>query len=269
VWLASSEAEWRIQVRVEGTAAIVTGGGSGLGAATARLLARHDARVVVVDVNEELGMAVAHEVGGSFVAADVADDAQFGRAVDAAVSRGPLRVLVNCAGIGGPARTLGRSGEPADLPGFERVIRVNLIGTFNAIRLAAAAIAATQPLDDGTRGSILNTASIAAFDGQIGQASYSASKAGITGMTLPIARDLAVVGIRVNTIAPGLIDTPIYGSGEKAERLKKELGQSVLFPQRLGVAEEFASLAFEVLTNDYLNAEVIRLDGGARLPARS
>jgi NAD(P)-dependent dehydrogenase (short-subunit alcohol dehydrogenase family) len=253
---------------LKGAAAIVTGGASGLGAATARELARRGSWVTLIDVNEEQGRAVADEIGGSFVRADVADEAGVSEAVEAASSSGPLRVLVNCAGIGRPARTVDREGKPAELAAFERVIRVNLIGTFNCTRLAAAAIAKTDPLADGARGTILNTASIAAFDGQIGQASYSASKGGIVGMTLPIARDLAVIGIRVNTIAPGLIDTPIYGVGEAAEARKAGLAANVLFPRRLGTAEEFADLALALITNPYMNGEVVRLDAGARLAAR-
>jgi NAD(P)-dependent dehydrogenase (short-subunit alcohol dehydrogenase family) len=255
-------------MQLENSAAIVTGGASGLGAATARRLADAGARVLVLDLNDELGVALADELGGAFVHADVTDPEQVQQAVDAATELGPLRVLVNCAGIGDPARTIGRDGIALDLARFERIVRINLIGTFNVLRLAAVAISQTEPLAGGERGAIVNTASLAAFDGQIGQASYSASKGGIVGMTLPIARDLSSVGIRVNTIAPGLIDTPIYGEGEKAEEWKAKLGTNVLFPSRLGTAEEFASLAMELVTNTYMNAEVIRLDGGARLPPR-
>jgi NAD(P)-dependent dehydrogenase (short-subunit alcohol dehydrogenase family) len=212
---------------------------------------------------------VAADLEGIFVQADVADEAQVQAAVDAAGRLGPLRVLVNAAGLGPPARTIGRDGTPLDLKKFEFVIRVNLIGTFNCLRLAAAAMAVTEPVDaHGSRGAIVNMASVAAFDGQTGQAAYSASKGGVVGMTLPIARDLAVTGIRVNTIAPGLIDTPIYGSGEKAEAFKAHLGESVLFPRRLGYAEELASMVLELVTNDYVNAETIRVDGGVRLPPK-
>jgi len=253
---------------ITGAAALVTGGASGLGEATARLLAARGARVVVLDLDEERGPAVAEEIGGLFARADVRDEAEVTAAVEAAAGLGPLRVLVNCAGISIPARTIGRDGEYAsahDLGAFQFVVGVNLIGTFNCVRLAATAMARTEPDADGQRGGILNTASVAAFDGQIGQAAYSASKGGIAGMTLPLARDLAVVGIRVNTIAPGLIDTPIYDKAPDPEAFKERLKRDVLFPPRLGTAEEFASLAFELLTNPYMNAEVVRLDGGARL----
>jgi NAD(P)-dependent dehydrogenase (short-subunit alcohol dehydrogenase family) len=182
---------------------------------------------------------------------------------------GPLRALVNSAGLGHPGRTIDRDNQPMDLSKFEFVLRVNLIGTFNMLSRAAGAMASTEPLDeDGQRGSIVNMASVAAFDGQIGQAAYSASKGGIVGMTLPIARDLAVSGIRVNTIAPGLIDTPIYGEGERADAFKAHLGQSVLFPSRLGSGEELASMVMELITNPYMNGEVIRVDGGIRMPPK-
>ena len=251
-----------------GAAALVTGGASGLGEATARLLAARGARVAVLDLDEERGPKVADEIGGLFVRADVRDEADVIAAVDAAAGLGPLRVLVNCAGISIPARTIGRDGEYASAHGldaFQFVIGVNLIGTFNCARLAATAMSRTEPDADGQRGAILNTASVAAFDGQIGQTAYSASKGGIVGLTLPLARDLAVVGIRVNTIAPGLIDTPIYDKAPDPEAFKEQLRRDVLFPPRLGTAEEFASLALELLTNPYMNAEVVRLDGGARL----
>ncbi|HLF40455.1 MAG TPA: SDR family oxidoreductase, partial [Acidimicrobiia bacterium] len=178
--------------------------------------------------------------------------------------------LVNAAGIGKAGRTVDRNGEPHDLDMFELVLRVNLIGAFNCLRLAAAAMAKTEPLGgDGSRGAVVNIASVAAFDGQIGQAAYSASKGGMVGMTLPIARDLASLGIRVNTIAPGLIDTPIYGTGEKSDAFKEALGRSVLFPKRLGTADELASMVAELVTNDYMNGETIRVDGGIRMPPKS
>ena len=255
-------------MKIEGASAIVTGGASGLGAATARLLAERGMKVVVVDLNEALGNAVASETGGVFRKADVADESQVQAAVDAASDMAPLRVLVNCAGLGNAARTVDKNGVPFDLKSFEFVIRVNLIGTFNCLRLAAAAMSKTEPLAEGERGCIINTASVAAFDGQIGQAAYSASKGGVVGMTLPIARDLAAIGVRVNTIAPGLIDTPIYGEGEASEAFKANLGRSVLFPRRLGTSEEFASLALELITNGYMNGETIRIDGGIRMPPR-
>ena len=254
-------------MQLEGVAAIVTGGASGLGAATARELARRGARVVVADIAEDKGKAVADEVSGAFAHVDVTQTADIIAATELAKTLGPVRALVNCAGIGWASRTIGKGGyETAhDLGAFRRVVEVNAIGTFDAIRIVATAMAQTEPLADGERGAILNTASVAAFDGQIGQASYSASKGAIVGMTLPIARDLAVVGVRVNTIAPGLIDTPIYGEGPASQAFKENLKRDVVFPRRLGTAEEFASLAVEVLANSYMNAEVIRLDGGARL----
>jgi NAD(P)-dependent dehydrogenase (short-subunit alcohol dehydrogenase family) len=254
-------------MELNGIAAIVTGGASGLGAATVRELARRGARVVVADIADDKGNAVADEVGGAFAHVDVTQTADIIAATELAKTLGPVRALVNCAGIGWASRTIGKGGyETAhDLGAFRRVVEVNAIGTFDVIRVVATAMAQTEPLADGERGAILNTASVAAFDGQIGQASYSASKGAIVGMTLPIARDLAVVGVRVNTIAPGLIDTPIYGEGPGSEAFKENLKRDVIFPRRLGTAGEFASLAVEVLANSYMNAEVIRLDGGARL----
>ena len=254
---------------LNGTSSIVTGGASGLGEATARLLASRGARVVVLDMNAEKGEAVAKDIGGVFAQADVADTDQVVAAVEAAKEMGPLRSLVTAAGIGMATRTIGRDGsyESAhDLALFERVLRINLVGTFNCVRLAASAMSLTEAVDaDGQKGAIVTVASVAAFDGQIGQVSYSASKGGVVGMTLPIARDLAVAGIRVNCIAPGLIDTPIYGSGPGSEEFKSKLKRDVLFPDRLGTADEFASMAVELVTNDYMNAEVIRVDGGVRM----
>ena len=248
---------------VSGASAIVTGGASGLGAATARRLASSGVGVVVVDLQDDLGDAVAGQIGGVFVHADVTDPDEVAAAVTAAVDAGPLRILVNCAGILVPARVLSRNGEPHDLRLFERVVSVNLVGTFNTIRLAAAAMADSPPLDDGERGAIVNTASVAAFDGQIGQAAYSASKGGIVGMTLPIARDLSKVGIRVNSIAPGIMETPmIAGLSDEA---KTSLGQQVLHPQRLGTPEEYAELAHFLVTHSYMNGETIRMDGGIRM----
>lgn len=252
-----------------GTAAIVTGGASGIGAASARALTRRGARCVLIDVNDELGEALASELSGRYVRADVADVEAVQAAVDAAMEMGPLRALVNSAGIGHPGRTVDREGNPLPLEHFEKVIRVNLIGTFNCLRLAAAAMARTEPVDaHGTRGAVVNIASVAAYEGQIGQAAYSASKSGIIGLTLTTARDLSAQGIRVNTIAPGLIDTPIYGSGEKAEAFKARLGENVLFPRRLGTPDELASMVVECLTNDYVNGETIRVDGGIRMPPK-
>jgi NAD(P)-dependent dehydrogenase (short-subunit alcohol dehydrogenase family) len=254
---------------LNGAAAIVTGGASGLGEACARQLAELGAHVVIADRQEELGTKVAAEIGGLFVACDVASEQDGADAVAAASELGPLRVLVNSAGIGRAARTIDRNNVPMDQAVFELVIRVNLLGTFNMLRQAAAAMAKTEPVNaDGARGAIVNLASVAAFDGQTGQACYSASKGGIVGMTLPIARDLSASGIRVNTVAPGLIDTPIYGTGEKADEFKAHLGASALFPKRLGSSEELAFTVLECITNPYLNGETIRVDGGIRLPPK-
>ncbi len=247
-------------------AAIVSGGASGLGEATARELAAAGAAVVVADLNEESGKALASEIGGVFARTDVADEASVQAAVDAAAAgAAPLRVAVSCAGIGWAARTVGRDGSPHDLASYRKVIDINLIGAFNVIRLAAAAIAKTEPVDaDGQRGVIVNTASIAGVEGQTGQVAYSASKGGIIGMTVPAARDLAAIGVRVNTICPGIIDTPIYGAGPDSEEFKVKLAAPVVFPKRMGRASEFAHLVRSLIENDYLNAEVIRLDGGIR-----
>ena len=257
------------RVDLEGSSSVVTGGASGIGEASARQLAAAGSRVVVADLNEERGQAVASELGGLFVRCDVTSTDDADDAVAAASEMGPLRALVNSAGLGYAARTISRDNEPMDLERFEFVVRVNLIGSFNVLSRAAGAMAATEPLDeDGQRGAVVNMASAAAFDGQIGQAAYSASKGGIVGMTLPIARDLSAVGVRVNTIAPGLIDTPIYGEGEQSEAFKAHLGQSVLFPKRLGSSEELAFMVMDLLTNPYMNGEVIRVDGGIRMPPK-
>ncbi len=257
------------RMNVSGASAVVTGGASGIGEGSARQLAALGARVVIADLQEELGSKVASEVGGIFVKCDVSSEEDGAAAVAAASELGPLRALVNSAGLGRAARTVDRNNDPMPQATFEFVIRVNLLGTFNMLRQAAAAMAKTEPLDtDGARGAIVNMASVAAFDGQTGQASYSASKGGIVGMTLPIARDLSAVGVRVNTIAPGLIDTPIYGTGERADAFKAHLGESVLFPKRLGSAEELAFMVIELLTNPYMNGETIRVDGGIRLPPK-
>jgi NAD(P)-dependent dehydrogenase (short-subunit alcohol dehydrogenase family) len=254
---------------VNGAAIVVTGGASGIGEASARRLAALGARCLIMDRNEEKGQIVAKDLGGAFILADVADPGEVEAAVDAARQLGPIRGLVNAAGIGHASRTVDREGNPFDLAAFEFVIRVNLIGSFNCIRLVASAISNTDPLDaDGQRGAIVNIASVAAFDGQIGQAAYSASKGGVVGMTLPIARDLAALGVRVNTIAPGLIDTPIYGSGEGSEKFKANLGRNVVFPRRLGDATELASMVEELMVNDYMNGETIRVDGGIRMPPK-
>ena len=257
------------RMNLEGSSSVVTGGASGSGEASARQLASAGSRVVIADLNDDRGQAVATELGGLFVHCDVTSTDDADTAVAAASEMGPLRALVNSAGLGHPGRTISRDNEPMDLMRFEFVIRVNLIGSFNVLSRAAAAMARTEPLDqDGQRGAVVNMASVAAFDGQIGQAAYSASKGGIVGMTVPIARDLAVAGIRVNTIAPGLIDTPIYGEGEQSDAFKAHLGQSVLFPMRLGSAEELAYMVMELITNPYMNGEVIRVDGGIRMPPK-
>ncbi len=252
-----------------GTSSVVTGGASGLGEATVRALAARGASVIVLDLQDDKGKAVADSVGGGYVRADVTDPEQVAAALDAASEHGPLRTLVCAAGIGWATRTVGRDGEYSsahDLAAFSKVISINLIGTFNCIRLAATAMSRTEPVDaDGSKGAIVTLASIAAFDGQIGQAAYSASKGGIVGLTVPVARDLAAVGVRLNCVAPGLFDTPIYGEGEGAEAFKDKLKRDVLFPKRLGASEELASMVVELLVNSYANAEVVRVDGGARL----
>jgi NAD(P)-dependent dehydrogenase (short-subunit alcohol dehydrogenase family) len=254
---------------INGASAIVTGGASGIGAACARQLAALGAKVVVADLNEDAGSAVAEEVGGAFVKVDVTDTEQIKAAVDKAEELGPVRVLVNSAGIGWAQRTVGRDGSydsAADLEAFTKVVAINLVGSFDAIRIAGTAMSRTEPLDEtGERGAIVNLASVAAFDGQIGQAAYSASKGGVVGMTLPVARDLSAIGVRVNTVAPGLIDTPIYGEGEASEAFKANLEKGVLFPKKLGTPDQLASMVIEAVTNSYLNAETIRVDGGIRM----
>ncbi len=257
------------RMNLDGASALVTGGASGIGEASAEQLAALGARVVIADLNEDAGQAVASKLGGLFVKCDVSSEEDGAAAVAAASEMGPLRALVNSAGLGRAGRTVDRNNDPMAQSDFEFVIRINLLGSFNMLRQSAAAMAKTDPVDaDGARGAIVNMASVAAFDGQIGQASYSASKGGIVGMTLPIARDLSAVGIRVNTIAPGLIDTPIYGEGEDSDKFKAHLGQSVLFPKRLGSAEELAFMVTDLITNPYMNAEVIRVDGGIRMPPK-
>lgn len=252
-----------VTVDLQGTSAIVTGGASGLGAATARRLASDGAAVVIVDLQDDKGDALAAEIGGAYVHADVTDEDDVRAAVAAAVEMAVLRSVVNCAGIGPPSRTIDRDGAPHPLGQFEKVVAINLIGTFNVIRLSAAAMALTPQLDDGERGAIVNTASVAAFEGQIGQAAYSASKGGIVGMTLPIARDLSSVGIRVNTIAPGIIDTPLLAG--LPEPARESLGQQVPFPKRLGRPSEFAELAHTLITHGYMNGETVRMDGAIRM----
>jgi NAD(P)-dependent dehydrogenase (short-subunit alcohol dehydrogenase family) len=246
------------------SAALVTGGASGLGRATAERLAQAGAHVVIADLASSDGKAVAERIGAVFVPTDVTDEQQVQAAVDAASEQGTLRVDVNCAGIGNAIRTVGRKG-PFPLEDFARVVQVNLVGTFNTIRLAAARMAEHDPVGE-ERGVIVNTASIAAYEGQIGQAAYSASKGGVVGMTLPIARDLASLQIRVVTIAPGLFETPLLGS--LPEEARQALGAQIPHPARLGQPAEYAELAAHVVANPMLNGEVIRLDGAVRMPPK-
>lgn len=248
---------------LSGAAALVTGGASGLGLATARRLAEAGASVTIVDLPSSAGESVAAEFGGSFAPADVTDPEQVAAAVAQASAAGPLRVVVNCAGIAPPAKVLDREGNPSPLGDFERIVRINLIGTYNVIAQASAVMSKTEPTGDGDRGVIVNTASVAAFDGQIGQPAYSASKGGVHAMTLPIARELARYGIRVLTIAPGIMETPMLrGLPEAAQ---ESLGQQVPYPQRLGRPDEYARLVLAIVDNGYLNGETIRLDGAIRM----
>jgi NAD(P)-dependent dehydrogenase (short-subunit alcohol dehydrogenase family) len=249
-------------MELNGIGALVAGGASGLGEATARELAARGARVTVADLNEERGAALAAEIGGAFAVADVTDEAQVEAAVGAVEG---LRLAVSCAGIGWAERTVKRDG-PAALQPFETVVRVNLIGTFNVLRMAAAAMAAGEPDAEGERGAVVMTASIAAFDGQIGQTAYSASKGGVVGLTLPAARDLARLGIRVCTIAPGLFDTPLLAA--LPQEARDALGASIPFPPRLGRPEEYAKLACHIAENRMMNGEVVRLDGALRMAPR-
>ncbi len=253
-------------MQLNGQAAIVTGGASGLGAATATHLARLGCRVAVLDINQSAAEARAAGFGGIGIACDVADAASAETAVAAAQqAHGIARILVNCAGVGTAGRIVGRDG-PLKLEAFERVIRINLIGSFNLLRLAAAAMSEADPLEDGERGVIVNTASIAAYEGQVGQAAYAASKGGVVGMTLPAAREFARMGIRVVTIAPGLFHTPMV-EGLPPE-VQASLGAGIPFPQRLGRPEEYAARDEHIATNRFLNGEVIRLDGALRMPPR-
>jgi NAD(P)-dependent dehydrogenase (short-subunit alcohol dehydrogenase family) len=253
-------------MKIEGVAAIVTGGGSGLGRATAEALAAKGARVAVLDLNIAAAEAVAQAIGGVAVAGDVSDAASAEAAIAKAESaNGPARILVNCAGIGVSKRVVGRDG-PHALGDYEKVIRVNLIGTFNMIRLVGAAMTKLDPLDGGERGVIVSTASVAAFDGQIGQAAYSASKGGVVAMTLPIAREFAQFGVRVNTIAPGIFMTPMMAG--LRQDAQESLARSVPFPARLGEPSEYAALAVHFVENAYLNGETIRIDGALRMAPR-
>jgi NAD(P)-dependent dehydrogenase (short-subunit alcohol dehydrogenase family) len=254
-------------MNMQGQAALVTGAGSGLGEAVARQLAAADVKVAVLDVNAANAQRVAAEVGGLACVCDITDSASVTAALDAAeAAHGPARIVMNIAGIGSAKRVVQRDGSPAALEDFERVVRINLIGTYNVIRLAAARIAKLEAMTDGERGVIVNTASVAAFDGQVGQEAYSASKAGVVGMTLPLARDLAQWGVRVCTIAPGLFATPLMQ--ELTEEVQKTLAASIPFPKRLGQPDEFAALALHIVSNGHLNGEVIRLDGALRMAPR-
>jgi NAD(P)-dependent dehydrogenase (short-subunit alcohol dehydrogenase family) len=253
-----------VNLRDEGT--LVAGGASGLGAATARALAERGARVAIADLNQEAASALADEIGGVAFTADVTKEDEVQAAVGGAVEAfGGIRLAVSCAGIGWAERTVGKQG-PANLQPFETVVRVNLIGTFNVLRLSAAAMSQNEPGEDGERGAVVMTASIAAFDGQIGQTAYAASKGGVVSLTLPAARDLSRLGIRVCTIAPGLFDTPLLAA--LPEPAREELGRQVPFPSRLGRPEEFAALACHIAENRMLNGETIRLDGALRMPPK-
>ena len=255
-------------MQIEGSVALVTGGASGLGEATVRRLLAGGARALVMDVDVDRGEAMARELGDTvaFARADVSSEEDVSAAVERAQQLGPLRITVNCAGVGWAARTVTKDGTPHDLDLYRKVVTINLIGTFNVLRLAAAAMSKVEPVADGERGVIVNTASIAAFDGQIGQAAYSSSKAGVVGLTLPVARELASSGIRVVTIAPGTFDTPMLAG--LPESAREALGAGIPFPRRVGRAEEYAALVEHVVVNTYINGETIRLDGALRMPPR-
>ena len=250
---------------IEDSTAIVVGGASGLGEATVRALHERGAKVTIADVNADKGGELAGELGLEFVSCDVREEGQVEAAVAAAAAGGPLRIAVCCAGTGWAQKVASSKGPHPLLP-FETIISINLIGTFNVLRYAATAMIGTDPLEDGERGVCVNTASIAAFDGQVGQIAYSASKGGVVGMTLPAARDLSQYGIRVNTIAPGLFDTPLLGA--LPEEARQKLGAGVPYPQRLGAPSEYAELACHIVENRMLNGETIRLDGALRMPPR-
>lgn len=261
-------------MQIGGTSALVTGGASGLGLAAARRLAAAGAHVTIVDLPTSAGAALAAELGGTvsgafpvaFAAADVTDEQQVADAVAAASAIAPLRVVVACAGIAPPAKVLGRDGTPTPLADFERVVRVNLVGTYNVVAQAAAAMARTEPADSGDRGVIVTTASVAAFEGQVGQPAYAASKGGVHAMTLPIARELARHGIRICTIAPGIMQTPMLAA--LPQIAQDSLGAQVPHPARLGAPDEFAALVQHIVENGYLNGETIRLDGAIRMAPR-
>jgi NAD(P)-dependent dehydrogenase (short-subunit alcohol dehydrogenase family) len=259
-------------MKIAGMSAVVTGGASGLGEATARALAAEGAKVAIFDLNEELGRAVAADIGGVFCKVDVTDDASVDAGFETArAAHGQERILVNCAGTGNAIKTASRdksTGEIKHFPlgAFERIIQINLVGTFRCIAKSAAGMLTLEPLDSGERGAIVNTASVAAEDGQMGQAAYSASKGGVVGMTLPIARDLSSEGIRVNTILPGIFNTPLLEGSP--DNVLQALGAQVPFPKRLGDPAEYASLALEMIRNAYFNGEDVRLDGSIRMAPR-
>jgi NAD(P)-dependent dehydrogenase (short-subunit alcohol dehydrogenase family) len=254
-------------MKISGQAALVTGGASGLGAETARELARRGAKVAVLDLNLQLAQEVAAEIGGIAVRCDIADATSVTAALDAAhAAHGPARILMNIAGIGTAKRVVQKDGSPAPLEDFERVVRVNLVGTYNVIRLYASRVVELEPLEDGERGVIVCTASAAAFDGQVGQEAYAASKGGLAAMTLPLARDLAQFGVRAVTIAPGLFLTPLLA--ELPAPVQQSLAAAIPFPKRLGKPSEFGHLAASIVENLSLNGEVIRLDGALRMAAR-
>lgn len=254
-------------MQLSGNVFLVTGGASGLGQATARMLATAGAKVVIGDINEEAGARLAADIGAAarFTRVDVADEPSVQQVLASATSLGPLRGVVNAAGIAIAEKVLGKNGSHP-LDAFVRVIRVNLVGTFNVIRLAAAAMASNTPLPSGERGVMINTASVAAFDGQIGQAAYSASKGGVVGMTLPIAREMARHGIRVMTVAPGVFDTPLMAGLPKAAQ--ESLALQIPFPSRFGRPDEYAALVRHIIENEMLNGEVIRIDGALRMPPK-
>src|SRR5579864_4262519 len=253
-------------MELNGTAALITGGASGLGEGTARKLTSLGVRCTIFDRNEDGAKKVAADLGANAVGGDVTNPDDCQRAVDQAAEGGNLRLAVNCAGTGWVGRVINRDNSPHDLSAFKFIMDLNVVGTFNVMTRAASAMAVTEPGVDGERGVIVNTASVAAFDGQVGQLAYSASKGAVVGMTLPAARDLSPVGIRVVTIAPGLFDTPLLGTLPEEQR--DQLGQSVLFPKRLGQPVQYGELVAQIAENSYLNGEVIRLDGGIRMPPK-
>ena len=253
-------------MNIDGVAAIVTGGASGLGGGTVERLARHGAKVTILDLNEELGKTLATAVGGHFIRVDVTDEqAVAGAIAEAEAVNGKARILVNCAGIGPPAKVIDRDGHPLPLAAFSKIVTINLIGTFNVLSQFAAALHTADPIGE-ERGVVINTASVAAYDGQIGQAAYAASKGGVVGMTLPIARELARYGIRVMTIAPGIFWTPLLAM--LPQDAQDSLGAQVPFPSRLGQPDEYAQLVEAIVTNPMLNGETIRLDGAIRMAPR-